>query len=79
MIVFSYPSEDYFNSLYYSQKPNLKMKKKRLYEKPSTEVVELQQRSMLLAGSSLNDPANYPDGGDPFGTPTPARMDDWEF
>lgn len=55
------------------------MKKKRLYEKPSTEVVELQQRSMLLAGSSLNDPANYPNGGDPFGTPTPARMDDWEF
>ena len=27
------------------------MKKKRLYEKPSTEVVELQRRSMLLAGS----------------------------
>ena len=27
------------------------MKKKRLYEKPSTEVVELQQRSMLLTGS----------------------------
>jgi len=51
MIVFSYPSEDYFNSLYYSQKQNLKMKKKRLYEKPSTEVVELQQRSQLLTGS----------------------------
>lgn len=27
------------------------MKKKRLYEKPSTEVVELQQRSQLLTGS----------------------------
>ncbi len=52
------------------------MKKKRLYEKPSTEVVELQQQSTLLAGSSLNDPANYPDGGDPFGTPSPSRMDD---
>lgn len=32
------------------------MKKKRLYEKPSTEVVELQQRSMLLAGSGGTDP-----------------------
>ena len=39
------------------------MKQKRLYEKPSTEVVMLQQRSMLLAGS-LNDPENYP-GGQP--------------
>ena len=43
------------------------MKKKRLYEKPSTEVVELQQRSMLLAGSSLNDPSDYPSGDDPLG------------
>jgi len=52
------------------------MKKKRLYEKPSTEVVMLQQQSTLLAGSSLSDPANYPNGGDPFGTPSPSRIDD---
>ena len=39
--------------------------KKRQYEKPSMKVVLLQQRTMLLAGS-LNDPENYPDGGDPF-------------
>jgi hypothetical protein len=39
--------------------------KKRDYEKPSMKVVELKQRTMLLAGS-LNDPENYPDGGDPF-------------
>ena len=32
------------------------MKKKRLYEKPSTEVVELQQRSVLLASSGGTDP-----------------------
>ena len=40
--------------------------KRKDYEKPSTEVVMLQQRSMLLAGSSLNDPENYPNQGDPF-------------
>ncbi len=45
------------------------MKQKRLYEKPSTEVVELQQQSTLLAGS-LNDPDNYPGQPDPF-TPVP--------
>lgn len=39
--------------------------KKRQYNKPSMKVVELQQRTMLLAGS-LNDPDNYPGGGDPF-------------
>ena len=55
------------------------MKKKQFYEKPAMQVVKLKQQPQLLAGSSLNDPANYPDGGDPFGTPTPARMDDWEF
>lgn len=67
MIVFSYPSEDYFNSLYYSQKPNLKMKKKRLYEKPSTEVVELQYQGHLLQTSGqLNSPDNYTEQPDPF-------------
>lgn len=46
--------------------------KKRIYEKPSIKVVELQQRSMLLAGSlndpenNLNDPENYTNGDDPF-------------
>ncbi len=39
---------------------------KRQYEKPSMKVVELQQRSMLLAGSGLGDPNNYPGGGNPF-------------
>ena len=38
---------------------------KRQYEKPSMKVVELQQRSMLLAGS-LDKPSNYPGGGNPF-------------
>jgi hypothetical protein len=39
--------------------------KKRQYEKPLMEAVELEQEQALLAGS-LNDPENYPDGGDPF-------------
>ena len=39
--------------------------KKRQYDKPSMKVVELQQRTMLLAGS-LNDPNNYPGQPDPF-------------
>lgn len=40
--------------------------KKRQYEKPSMKVVLLQQRTMLLAGSGLGNPDNYPGGGDPF-------------
>ena len=43
------------------------MTEKRKYEKPSTRVIELQQRTMLLAGS-LTDPTDYPGGGDPFGS-----------
>lgn len=39
---------------------------KRQYEKPSMKVVVLQHRSMLLAGSGLGDPNNYPGGGNPF-------------
>ena len=39
------------------------MKKKRLYEKPSTEVVMLQQQSTLLAGS------NGTGGLNPMGEP----------
>ena len=37
------------------------MKKKRLYEKPSTEVVELQQRSVLLANSGNVENYNWND------------------
>ena len=40
--------------------------KRKDYEKPSTRVIKLQQHTMLLAGSPLNDPTDYPDGGDPF-------------
>ena len=40
--------------------------KKKLYEKPSMKVYELQQRAQLLAGSGLNDPTDYPGGGDPL-------------
>ena len=40
--------------------------KKKQYEKPSIEVVELKQQPALLAGSGLDDPTDYPDGGDPF-------------
>ena len=40
---------------------------KRKYEEPSSRVIELQQRTMLLAGSGLGNPDNYPNGGDPFG------------
>lgn len=32
------------------------MKQKRLYEKPSTEVVMLQQQPQLLTGSGGTDP-----------------------
>ena len=43
------------------------MKKKQFYEKPSMQVFELKQQTQLLAGSGLNDPTDYPDGGDPLG------------
>ena len=33
------------------------------------QVVELKQQPQLLAGSGLNDPTDYPDGGDPFAEP----------
>jgi len=42
------------------------MTKKRLYEKPSMKVVLLKRQPQLLAGSGLNDPSDYPDGGNPF-------------
>ena len=40
--------------------------KKKEYERPTMQVVKLQQQPTLLAGSGLNDPADYPDGGNPF-------------
>ncbi len=43
------------------------MKKKQFYEKPSMQVFELKQQPQLLAGSGLNDPSDYPGGGDPLG------------
>lgn len=57
------------------------MKQKRLYEQPRTEVVELRVTNQLLAGStgSVNNPDSFGVGGDPLGTPSPSRMDDWEF
>jgi len=42
------------------------MTKKRLYEKPSMKVVLLKRQPQLLAGSGLNDPSDYPNGGNPF-------------
>lgn len=32
------------------------MTKKKIYEKPSTRVIELQQRAQLLAGSNGTNP-----------------------
>lgn len=40
--------------------------KKKQYETPSVEVVELKQQSALLAGSGLGNPSDYSGGGDPF-------------
>lgn len=37
-----------------------------MYEKPSLEVVVLNQQSTLLAGSGLESPDNYQGGEDPF-------------
>ena len=43
--------------------------KKKEYERPTMQVVKLKQQPQLLAGSGLNDPTDYPDGGDPFAEP----------
>ena len=40
--------------------------KKKPYEKPSMQVFELKQQPQILAGSGLNDPDDYNNGGDPF-------------
>ena len=44
------------------------MTEKKKYEKPSTRVIELQQRTMLLAGSNGDIPNNdpYTPDTDPF-------------
>ena len=46
------------------------MTEKKKYEKPSMQVIELQHRTMLLAGSAksgqLEDPADYLIEDDPF-------------
>ena len=44
------------------------MTEKRKYEKPSQRVIELQHRTMLLAGSNgVPDPLDpFTPGGDPF-------------
>ena len=43
----------------------MKLTKKK-YERPHVEVFELKHRAQLLAGSALNAPSDYEDGGDPF-------------
>ena len=43
--------------------------RKKDYEKPTMQVVELKQQPQLLAGSTtgnLNDPADYEHEDDPF-------------
>ncbi|MBO4215166.1 MAG: hypothetical protein J5888_02385 [Bacteroidaceae bacterium] len=43
------------------------MTEKKKYERPSIEVVELQQQAQLLVGSGgVNPNAPYTPGGDPF-------------
>ena len=47
-----------------------KSMKKKEYERPTTKVVQLKQRSQILAGSAksgqMDDPDDYSSGGDPF-------------
>ena len=44
--------------------------KKKMYEKPTTKVIELKHRTMLLAGSAkrgqLDDSNDYLEDNDPF-------------
>ena len=46
------------------------MTEKKKFEKPSMQVIELQHRTMLLAGSAkrgqMNDPDDYLQEDDPF-------------
>ena len=44
--------------------------KKKEYEVPTMDVVEVKQQAQLLAGSAksgqMDDPEDYPNGGNPF-------------
>ena len=43
--------------------------RKKEYERPTMQVVELKQTGMLMTsgqGKGLTSPNNYEDGGDPF-------------
>ena len=40
--------------------------KKIKYQKPAMRVYELTDCPELLVGSGLNNPSDYPNGGDPF-------------
>ena len=40
--------------------------KKKLYEKPTMQIVQLRQQPQLLAGSGLGNPDDYDNGDDPF-------------
>ena len=42
--------------------------KKKLYEKPTMQIVQLKQQPQLLAGSGLGNPNDYPGSGDPMGS-----------
>ena len=42
------------------------MTQKRIYQKPAVQVFELKKKSLLLVGSGLGDPNDYPNGGDPL-------------
>ena len=42
------------------------MTQKRIYQKPAVQVFELKKKSLLLVGSGLGDPSDYPGGGDPL-------------
>lgn len=42
------------------------MTEKKKYEKPEMQVYDLPQTPRILAGSGLNDPDDYDNGGDPF-------------
>ena len=43
------------------------MKKKKNYEAPTIQVVNLEKQAPLVCGSGLGNPGDYPGGGDPFG------------
>jgi len=44
--------------------------KRKKYERPTMDVVEVKQQCQILAGSAksgqMDDPEDYPNGGNPF-------------